>query len=371
MSGFSVSRHWVRAVSACFALVLLAGVADAKVRVRGNLTDDSGHVVGRVHVSEHGVVVTGTTTRDSMFEPGGPDSSSGIVIDEGGTGMVRLFSDARVNAGDRIQGDVVAVFGSVDVEGEVAGSAVAVFGSVHLGPQAKISEDAVAVGGQLDASEGSHVNGESVSVGFLPLLSLGLPAVPVVLCTVALGWLVSLFFGWVLGALFPTRIARTAITASRRTGLSLALGLVWGLFTPVILVLLAVTVVGLPLVFLVPLLGYAGYLTATYLLGCKLTGSAPGQRDRVLIASAAGHLFVAGFFVVAAVLWGSPGGMRTIGVFFLFSGIALMLALSTLGTGAVLLSRLGLRPGDFMGPSDPAPPQAPPMPQETAPLPTV
>ncbi|MEO5987596.1 MAG: hypothetical protein ABIU54_02195 [Candidatus Eisenbacteria bacterium] len=371
MSGFSVSSRSLGAVVACSALALLVAVADAKVHVRGNLTNDTGHVVGRVHISDKGVVVTRTSSPDSMFDVTEPDSASGIVVDEGGTGMVRLFSDARVHAGEKIQGDVVAVFGSVDVEGEVKGHAVAVFGSVHLGPQARISEDAVAVGGQLEASEGSRVGGESVSVGFLPLLSLGLPAVPVVLFTVALGWLVSLFFGWVLGALFPTRMARTAITASRRTGLSLALGLLWGLFTPVILVLLAITVVGLPLVFLVPLLGYAGYLTATYLLGCKLTRSHPGQRERALTASAAGHLFVAMFFIVAALLWGSPGGMRSIGVFFLFSGLTLMLALSTLGTGAVLLSRLGLRPTDHMGPTEPDVPQASATPPAAGPMPAV
>ena len=95
---------------------------------------------------------------------------------------------------------------------------------------------------RLDADEGSHVNGESVSVGFMPLLSLGLPALPVVLATIALGWIVSVFFGWVLGALFPVRLTRTVLTASRRTGVSLVLGLLWGFFTPVILVLLAVTI---------------------------------------------------------------------------------------------------------------------------------
>ncbi len=363
MSACWVSSLATRALSGLFALALVAGVANAKVHVRGNLTDDSGKVVGRVHLSNNGVIVTRTSSRDSMFDAVSPDSSGGIVIDEGGTGMVRLFSDARVHAGDRIQGDVVAVFGSVDVEGEVAGSAVAVFGSVRLGPEARISEDAVSVGGQLDAAEGSRVNGESVSIGFLPMLSLGLPAVPVVIATIGLGWLVSLFFGWVLGALFPVRLGRTAVTASRRTGLSLALGVLWAVFNPVILVLLAVTVVGLPLIFLVPLLGYAGYLTATYLVGCKLTRSAPGQADRVVVASAAGHLFVAVFFIVAALLWGSPGGVRTIGVFFLFCGLALMLALSALGTGAVLLSRLGTRPRDV---SDPGSPVMPPSPSASA-----
>ena len=58
---------------------------------------------------------------------------------------------------------------------------MAVFGSVRLGPNAKVSEDAVSVGGELDTAEGSQVGGESVSIGFLPLLSLGLPAIPVVL----------------------------------------------------------------------------------------------------------------------------------------------------------------------------------------------
>src|SRR5262249_36553302 len=136
-------------------------------------------------------------------------------------------SDAEVGPDERVDGDVVAVFGSVRVEGEVEGAAVAVFGSLDLRRNSLVHGDAVAVGGALKQGDGARVEGQSVQVGFLPL-TLGLPGLPVVLITIALAWLVSLFFGWVAAALFPARLARVAVTSSRRTAASLLLGIASG-----------------------------------------------------------------------------------------------------------------------------------------------
>src|SRR5262249_29741607 len=148
------------------------------------------------------------------------------------------------------------------------------FGSLDLRRNSLVHGDAVAVGGALKQGDGARVEGQSVQVGFLPL-TLGLPGLPVVLITIALAWLVSLFFGWVAPELFPARLARVAVTSSRRTAASLLLGIASGPMVCMATLLLLVTVVGIPIAVLLPVVYiavlYAGQIAATYVLGCKLT----------------------------------------------------------------------------------------------------
>lgn len=376
MSPFSASSFTRAArplATAALLATLLAGAAEARLKVRGHLTDDSGRVVGRVNIGSRGIVVT-RVGDDSLFswQSDSLDDAT-IVIDDSGTGMVRLFADAHVAPGQRIEGDVVAVFGSVHVEGEVTGSTVAVFGSVDLGPNATVGADAVAVGGGLNASPGSRVAGESVAVGFLPL-TLGLPALPVLLATIALGWLTSLFFGWMIAAMFPQRLERVAATVSRRTAVSFALGVLSGPMFVVACVLLLVTVVGVPIAVLLPFVYiatvFAGQLAATYVLGRKLTRQAPGTGGAMLPLAAATGL-VAVCFAIGAVLWMTPGFVRWVALFFEMVGALMLLGLSTIGTGAVLLSRGGSAPRERAMPAMPgtAPPDAPAAPSGASPIP--
>jgi hypothetical protein len=304
----------------------------------------------------------------------------GITVDaDEDAGMVRMFSDAEVPPGERIEGDVVAVFGDVLVEGQVSGNVVAVFGSVRMEPGARIDGDAVAVGGALDQPPGAAVGGESVSLGFLPI-HWGAPTVGMMIGVVFVGWIASLFSGWILMLLFPSRMVRTAMTASSRTGGSLVLGLVSGPLLIIAIVLLLVTVIGIPIAFLLPLVYlislWAGQLALSYALGCRLMRRRLGE-GATLPPLAAGTLFVAGFFVMGALLGTGEGFVRTIALFFHLLGFLLVMGLSVIGIGAFLLSRMGTRPREFdyaplvgaapaagMGPSLAAPGAEPP----TAPL---
>lgn len=351
--------------------------AEARRVSRTTVTNPDGSVTKRLEIN--GKTISVTTTRS---DTAGVRDSAGVVIrgdfDAGpivvrgdGNNIVRLFSDARVGPGERVDGDVVAVFGSVRIEGEVTGSAVAVFGSLDLRRGAVVRGDAVSVGGGLHEGEGSHVSGQTVQVGFMPL-TLGLPGLPVVLATIMLGWLVSLFFGWAAAALFPGRLARIAITSSRRTAASLALGIVSGPLTLVTMLLLLVTVIGIPLAFFLPLvyvaIVYAGQLAATYVLGCKLTRRRLGEGG-VTAPLVSGSLLVASIFGFGSILWETPGIVRTFALFFMLVGLLLIVGLSVIGTGAFLLSRAGSRPHDIGGgmghgaaPPAPAPAPAPEAP---------
>lgn len=370
-----MSACWAcRSAAAMLAAALLSlapGAAGARVRhgTHPTLTTDDG--VRHVVIDPHGVIVSHTRgDSDSTQITIGGDFEGGPIVVRGhgnGNGIVRLFSDARVAPGERVEGDVVAVFGSVRVEGEVEGSAVAVFGSLDLRRGAVVHGDAVAVGGGLTA-EGAKVSGQSVQVGCLPL-TLGLPGLPLVLATIVLAWLVSVFFGWIGAALFPGRLARVAITSSRRTAASIGLGILSGPLALMATLLLMVTVIGIPIAVFLPFVFvavvYAGQIAATYVLGCKLTRRRLGEGG-VTAPLMAGSLLVASVFGFGAILWETPGIVRTVAVFFLLVGVLLMLGLSTIGTGAFLLSRAGTRPTDIGEPglggmpaSTPDAPEAP------------
>lgn len=334
------SRVSKRFVPALAALVLLSSLAQA--RTAASPGDDSGRAVSRVRISSSGTAVD-ADAGDGLAEE---DSLGAGEYGDSGSGMVRLFSDARVGPDEHLDGDVVAVFGSAHIAGHVTGTVVAVFGSVDFEPGASIGGDAVAVGGSVEDEEGVRVNGQTVSVGLAPL-TFGLPGLPVMLGLLALGWLVTLFFAWIFAMLFPERLARVAVTSSRRTLLSLLLGLLAFLCMPVISILLIVTVIGLPIGIMLPFayvaLTYAGQIAGSYVLGSKLIRrplGAPGPMPAIV----AGNLLVGGFFVIGVVLWGSPGVMRTIAVFFHLVGLLVITGLSFIGSGAFLLSRLGTRP---------------------------
>jgi hypothetical protein len=109
---------------------------------------------------------------------------------------------------------------------------------------------------------------------------------------------------------------------------------------------------------------YAGQMSATYLLGCKLTQRRPGDGCGLLAPLAAGLTFVALFFVAGALLGTTSGALRVGAVFFSLLGVLLVMALSSTGTGAFLLSRFGREPHDVVhdehvtlaSPSSPPPP---------------
>jgi hypothetical protein len=284
-----------------------------------------------------------------------------VLVDGEDTGIVRVFADAEVQSNERVEGDVVAVFGSVTVRGQVSGNVVAVFGNVDLAPGASVEGDAVAVGGLLKQPPGATVSGQSVSLGFLPL-SWGLPALPLLIGIVVGLWLVNLFFGWVATSLFPQRMLHAALTSSRRTGLSLFLGMLSLPLLVIAIVLLIVTVIGIPVAVLLPIffgaLCWAGKIAASYVLGCKLMRRAPGSGG-MMGPIAAGTGFVSLFFVAGALLATGVGPVRSFALFFDLLGLLLLLGLTTIGTGAFLVSKLGAAAPGAVRPSPLPPTMAP------------
>ena len=363
------------AILACLVLGLVGVAWDA--RPAAAAAADTASRVSRIRVSDRGIVVNGELLRDSLRN-GSSDWSdrhrrrervrerirervrervharahvdgNGFDIHDSGTGIVRIWSDAYVPAGQVVDGEVVAVFGSVTVEGTVTREVVAVMGSVHLSPGARVDGDVVSIGGTIEQAPGATIKGESVQLGFLPF-TFGFPARSVILFAIVTGWLVSMFTGWIFALLFPAGMLRVATVVARRPAASFFLGMLSlpGFF--VALILLCITVVGIPLAVLLPmiymLIGYAGQLAATAVLGARVTRRS--LADGLMAPLLVGTMFVAALLGVGAMMLVGGGAAQPVSLFLLVSGGLLILGLGALGTGAFLLSRFGTRPRDVV-----------------------
>jgi hypothetical protein len=208
---------------------------------------------------------------------------------------VRIFGDVVVNEGEEVAGEVVAVLGSVRINGEVSQQVVAVLGSVDLGPQAVVHGDVVTVGGRLRKAPGAQVGGNETEVSLGGGPRVHIPWMP--------GWgpfyfggfgpvarLVGTTFRFVLLALvacIALLVARRAVEGSaqriadepvRSTLVGLA---AWLLFIPVftlIVIVLSVSIIGIPLLLLMPFAVLILVLMA--IVGFTGTASAVGQWAR-------------------------------------------------------------------------------------------
>lgn len=299
------------------------------------------------------------------------DSLKQIYVRTHGEGeIVQFFRDTRIRKGDQV-GQVVTLFGSIVNEGIVSGDCVAIMGSITQGDSAVILGDAVTIGGSVrEGGPASRIDGETVSIGFLPVMGeFSFPSVTLMLVCGILSFLLYVGLAALAGRLFPDRLVRMAETISRRTLLSLTLGVLSIPLAFMLGLLLLVTVIGIPLAFLMPFLfvlaAFLGFVAATYLLGTKLLGRKPSPSGGFLAPVAAGTAFVTVFFLVGVPLMALEGPGRVVGVGFLVLWLVIGTVCWMMGLGALLLSRLGQeergREGSqWAGGARPAPSSPPP-----------
>jgi uncharacterized RDD family membrane protein YckC len=270
--------------------------------------------------------------------------------------VVAVFGSASNNGTARQ--DVVSVFGDTTINGPTAGSAVAVLGNVTV--NADVGEDVVSVLGNVTLGPAAHVHGHVVSVlgtvtedpaaivdegveRVLPEdfasaagvrhwvghgLMLGRPLV----IGSGLGWLWGLSFALlaiytILALLFREATEHCIATLNDNPGKSLIVAILAVLLTPLMLFLLAITVVGIlviPIALVV--LFIAGIFGKTTVLGW-IGGRCFGLR--------AGH---AAPHPAAAVL---VGGLLVMLVYLVpVLGFVVFILLSMIGYGAVLYALL-------------------------------
>ncbi len=205
--------------------------------------------------------------------------------------IVAFRGSVKLEAGAQAR-DVVALLGSVTLEpGARARDAVSVGGDLTLGPRAQVDGDAVSVGGEVHADPSAEVRGETTSVG-IPALSglaglvgsrslLGKPSSPVwAVGQVLAKFVVYFVLGLLLFTLFPRRIDSVAAGFAAHPWKSMITGLLGFVLAPILVILLAVTIIGIPLVPVAALLVIAGVILGFTALAMYLGRRLPPSVSR-------------------------------------------------------------------------------------------
>ncbi len=180
--------------------------------------------------------------------------------------VVSIFGDTTIKG--KVGGEVLAIFGDVYIDGEVGGEVVSVLGSVTLGSKAVVNGEVVVVGGQLYRDDNAVVNGGVQEIHFMGdranLDSLRLWIHECLLWGRPLAFHSGLQWAWMLAGgvfafyvllalMFPKGINKCVETLEERPGYSMLAVLLSVLATPILIILLAVTGVGvllLPFIFM-------------------------------------------------------------------------------------------------------------------------
>jgi cytoskeletal protein CcmA (bactofilin family) len=187
-----------------------------------------------------------------------------------------LGGDVHIQEGARVTGPVFMLGGTLDIQGQVDGDVSLVGGSLTLGPSARIEGDLNIGGGEIDRSPLATISG-NVNTG----TGATLPATTAVTGRTVVDWLARAAVGGLLLATFAHLITQLLPRPVRRVGQAAvgypvvagALGILTGVVFPSLLVLMAFTLVLIPVVLLGILL-----LLVTAAYGWIALGQAVGRR---------------------------------------------------------------------------------------------
>jgi hypothetical protein len=273
---------------------------------------------------------------------------------------VRVFGDVSVDRDEEIDGDVVAVFGSVRVHGKVRQQVVSVLGSVLLGPDAVVGGDVVSVGGRVFRDAGAKTSGAVTEVSFSnlpvhirvgdwdewggPTMLFG--AVPKLFGTALRLSLLLL----VTGIAFVVARRSVEASAERITASPVKttmIGIVAELLVLPVLVLtaivLSISIIGIPLLLLLPFVVVA--LIVMALIGFTGTAAAVGgyvQRrsgvPRDYLAVLVGVLVILSPLIVARLLALGGWPLTPVAIALVAFGFGIELLAWASGFGAMLIN---------------------------------
>ena len=278
---------------------------------------------------------------------------------------VRVPGSVTVEADELVAGDVVAIGGSARVFGEVTGDVVAVGGSVELGPAAVVGRDVTVIGGLLQRAPGARIGGETheIGVGVLDLEGWQ-ERVPWgrLASDWAVGSTVALFFTLTRVAILCLLAAmivllgreQVELVGARAAAEPLKAGVIGVfsqlLFLPLLIVtivVLVVTIIGIPLLLLIPfavlalgIVALVGFTAVAYHLGRLLAARFGWEAQGAPLATVVGIVallspaILARLVALAGPLFPMTFGLGLVGT------VAEYLAW-TVGFGAVALARFG------------------------------
>ncbi len=275
-----------------------------------------------VHTQDGDVVSVGHSSHllsgqkaDGVVSVFGSSTSEGQAVD-----VVSVFGSTRVTG--PVADSAVAVLGNVYVDSKVGGNVVAVLGNVKLGPNAEVGGDAVAVLGGLDQDPAAVIHGSVQRIMNLDIGGISgfswlntwinkclLYGRPLAFAP-GLGWAWTLALGLLvfyacLALMFRTSVDACVQTLESQPGHTALTALLGILLTPVLLILLCVTLIGIAAVpfvvaglFCMSLFGKAVVLAW---LGGRISGRRPGPVGHPAVAVLIGGAVALVLYVVPVV----------------------------------------------------------------------
>ena len=292
--------------------------------------------------------------------------------------IVRFGGEVRIEADERVRGDVVVIGGSLVVEGEGQGDITVVGGSAQFGPEAVAGRDVTVVGGRLTRAPGARFDRGVNEVGFemfdfsgfrgFPSFRFPRPWGPWFSSMDLVGTLFRFAFFGLLGSIVLLVAAGSAERVAQRAALEPVKAgfvgfLAQMLFVPLLVIgtiLLVVTLVGIPLLALLPVLfvaalavmvlGFTGVAQRVGQLATRRTGEI-GRSALLPFWLGLAILMTPGLFGEVLGLVDGPFGIFavTLGVV----GFVVEYVAWTTGVGAVILNRFGGTPAPAGGVSPP------------------
>lgn len=265
--------------------------------------------------------------------------------------LLVIGGTAFLEKGSKVAGNIFVLGGSLEVGGLVEGDITATGGYVRLYETAVVKGNVLAAGADVDQDEGAQVEGEINAEVDRPFTFTfpGTGKISTVRVSFAPFWRAIAFLArvFILSALavlsamfFPVQMERVTQAVVSQPIISGGLGFLTFLVTPLVAVLMAITLVLIPLsllgVLLVSFLALFGWLALGLEVGKRL-GLAFKQEWTPPLAAGVGT------FILTLIL-GSVGQIPCL-------GWALTVIVLCIGMGAVLLTRLGSVPSSIERPS--------------------
>ncbi len=318
-------------LAAGLLLAAVPGLAAADTRTAGTIVVAEDETVDGLTAAGGTVLVRGTVEGDLRVVAGNVRVAGNVTGDiDGAVGDLtvdgRVGGDVSVAAGNlvvregaEVGGDLRGGAGVVVVNGAVNGTVEVGADTLRLGPAATVGGD-LRYDAQLQQASGAEVAGEVRQVDGLAVVPFTDEAWPGLLFGVY-WFLVNLALGAILLAAFPRFSRAVADRAGDGPLQAAGVALLWLFGVPVLLVVLVVTVVGIPLA----LLGFVLYLLSfwvgsvygRYALGAWLTSYLDGGNRWIdllvgfVVVFVAARIPVLGGLVEFAVLLLGLGAMVT------------------------------------------------------------
>jgi hypothetical protein len=350
VTAFATVAHKIPRVSA--SAILSAGVGQqaeadtTDTEFEATPTKKEGEAL-KIRIDEDGISIKGPVDKDLDTE---------VMRDyrEKGTDIIKFGEDVYIEANEMIRGDVVAFGGDIWVDGIVGGNVVVIGGDIEVREGAEIKGDAVVLGGELKESPGAVIRGERVEIDTLLPIE-GFPFIHFQPRFFQIFWIpVKLILSLIL-ALLIVLFLRDRVIASETHiadnvlkcfGIGFLVIFIGGFTVTILAFLLSITLIGIPLAFLL-LVGSGGVLVFAWTIAAYALGEAIRSKMNWQTNSAFSAVLIGMIVLFLPGLLGQAISMTPflspVGMLFKLIGFLIQLFAELAGLGALFLSHFGGR----------------------------